>query len=364
MQLFEKLSGTSPLVWDRALITDSLSDEAVDMLCTAKVSQPEKVLMTIDHDTPVGTVAVAAKQHRMMDFAKSQGIAFQYGQGIGYYLAMESGLGPGELVLCTGRHAATLGAAGAVALTLDAPAMKAALETGLVTVGAPVCRVQLVGSLGRYASVSDLALQMISGDRYAGKLVALHGPQLSMAQRITLCNLLAHAEVKSAFFVEECPEADVIYDLAAVKPLAVLPGGFDQIVPASRVDGLRVNQVFIGGCAGGSLEALRTAAAIWRGKQVCKYVRVMVAPATASIYAQAIDEGLMDVFLSAGVLVMNQGCSACWAQSQGRCDEREVFVTTGSINCANWAGRQHNSIYITSVERAAQAALSGSLYEN
>ena len=97
---------------------------------------------------------------------------------------------------------------------------------------------------------------------------------------------------------------------------------------------------------------------------MCPYVRVMVAPATSAVYVQALEEGLMDVFLDAGALVMNQGCSACWAQSQGRCDQAEVFVSTGSINCAGWAGKAHNGIYLTSVRRAAQAALSGSLYES
>ena len=40
----------------------------------------------------------------------------------------------------------------------------------------------------------------------------------------------------------------------------------------------------------------------------------------------------------------------------------EAFVSTGSINCAGWAGRAHSGICLTTVRRAAQAALSGSLY--
>lgn len=75
------------------------------------------------------------------------------------------------------------------------------------------------------------------------------------------------------------------------------PGDIHQIVPAGSIGGIRVNQVFIGGCAGGTLEALRLTAEIWRGRKVCPYVRVMVAPATASVYVQALDEGVIDVFL-------------------------------------------------------------------
>ena len=122
--------------------------------------------------------------------------------------------------------------------------------------------------------------------------------------------------------------------------------------------------MFIGGCAGGTLEALRLTARLWQGRKVCPYVRVLVAPCTSAVYLQALEEGLMDVFLDAGALVMNQGCSACWAQSQGRCSAGEVFATTGCINRPDWAGRDNNGIYLVSVANAAQAALSGSIYES
>lgn len=355
------LQGT--LHWDRALITDNLSDAEVDLLITAIPTCPEKVMVVIDHDTPAGTVAVAAKQRKLRDFAEAHGLSFHYGQGIGYHLAMEA-LSPGEIVICSGRHASTVGAAGAVGLSLGAEDLKAALECGTVTLETPLYKLQLEHALPRHTSATDLALHLIKTGGFDGRLLAIHGPQLSCDQRVTLCNLLANAHVKAAFFTDSMAGADMICDLSVIYPLAVLPGGFDEILPAARIDGLRVNQVFIGGCAGGTLESLRKAAAIWQGKQVSRYVRVMVSPATAVIYAQAIDEGIIDALMASGALIMNQGCGACWAQSQGRCDEQEVFLTTGSINCANWAGKQHNRIYITSVEHAARAALTGSLYEN
>ena len=145
--------------------------------------------------------------------------------------------------------------------------------------------------------------------------------------------------------------------------MAAPPGDAARVVPAGETDGLRVNQVFIGGCAGGTLEALRLTARLWQGRKVSPYVRVLVAPCTSQVYLQALEEGLMDIFLDAGALVMNQGCSACWAQSQGRCSTGEVFATTGCIHRPDWAG-QGSSIYPVSVPNAAQAALSGSIYES
>ena len=225
-------------------------------------------------------------------------------------------------------------------------------------------RLAVTGTLSPYLSVRDLAWTLIRSGLCAGKAVAIHAPQLTPAQAMDLCGLLGAAGAVTAFCAEADAPADETVDLSELRPMAVLPGDAGQTVPASGTDGLRVNQVFIGGCGGGSLEALRETAALWRGRTVCPYVRVMVAPATSAVYVQALEEGLMDVFLDAGALVMNQGCSACWAQSQGRCDQAEVFVSTGSINCAGWAGKAHNGIYLTSVRRAAQAALSGSLYES
>ena len=115
---------------------------------------------------------------------------------------------------------------------------------------------------------------------------------------------------------------------------------------------------------GGSIETMRQVAKALDGKQVSRYVRVLVAPATSKVYEQMLDEGLVDPIMRSGALVMNQSCSACWAQSQGLCDDNEIFVTTGSINCANWVGRNNNGVYISSPELALKAALTGVLYEN
>lgn len=361
--LLERLRPGASLPWDLALVTDGLDDAGVEAVTAAHVLKPERVLVAVDHDTPAGTVAVAEKQRKLMAFAKAQDLPFRYGQGIGYHLVLEGGPEHGTVAVCCGRHAAVLGAGGVLGLPLPPEELKKALETGLVSLPeAELCRLRLAGEPDRYTTAWDLALHL--APRCRGKMAAISGGKADMAWRAAVCGLLAAAGAITAFFTEEPLDGAETVDMATVRPLAVLPGSFEHIVPASRVDGLRVNQVFIGGCAGGTLEALRQTAQIWRGRRVDPYVRVMVAPATAAVYAQALDEGLVEVFMDAGAPVMNQGCSACWAQSQGRCDAGEVFVTTGFFNCPGWAGRDHNGIYPAPVERAAWAALTGSLYES
>ena len=308
-------------------------------------------------------VAVAEKQKALLDWARQTGAVFRSGRGIGYALLLESGLREGEIVLSGGAHAAAVGAAGAVGLSLPPAELAGALESGQISLSpAPPLRLAVTGPLSPYLSVRDLAWTLIRSGQCSGKAVVIRAPQLTAAQAMDLCGLLGAAGAVTALCVREDFPADETVDLTALQPMAAPPGDAARVVPAGETDGLRVNQVFIGGCGGGSLEALRETADLWRGRTVCPYVRVMVAPATSSVYVQALEEGLLDVFLDAGALVMNQGCSACWAQSQGRCDQAEVFVSTGSINCAGWAGRAHSGICLTTVRRAAQAALSGSLY--
>ena len=361
----ERLLAGEAVAWDRALVTDGLSPEAAARITAVSPAAPDKIWVVIDHDTPAGTVAVAEKQKALLDWSRQAGTVFRSGRGIGYALLLESGLRAGEIVLSGGAHAAAVGASGAVGLSLPPAELARALESGQVSLpAAPLLRLAVTGTLSPYLSVRDLAWTLIQGGLCGGKAVAIQAPQLTAAQAMDLCGLLGAAGAVTAFRSEADVPADETVDLTALRPMAVPPGGAGQVIPASGTDGLRVNQVFIGGCGGGSLEALRETASLWRGRTVCPYVRVMVAPATSSIYVQALEEGLMDVFLDAGALVMNQGCSACWAQSQGRCDQAEVFVSTGSISCAGWAGRAHSGICLTSVRPAAQAALSGSLYES
>ena len=63
----------------------------------------------------------------------------------------------------------------------------------------------------------------------------------------------------------------------------------------------------------------------------------MVAPVTSAVYVQALREGLINDFIEAGAVVMNQGCSVCWGKSQGILDSDEVLVSAGSYNCKGWA---------------------------
>lgn len=353
---------TGTLVWDRALLTDGIPAESLPILMDTQVKEPAKVTVIIDHDTPSGTVTTAARQKLLKNFAMKNGTTYRYGAGIAYHLMMEEGIRKGDVVIGCGDRISTVGAVGAIALQLTPEEMKDALETGRICAPtAELVEVELNGCFSCFSTAKDLAFALMLNESLRGAIVLIHGPQLQFTDRVSVCNLLS-SYCRFVLFEEMAESPEFTLDISNLQPLALEPGD-DRPIPAGRTDGIRVNQVFIGGCCGGTIEALRTAARIWKGKQVSRYVRVMVAPATAKVYERAIEEGLMDTFLSANVLIMNQGCSACWAQSQGRCSEAEVFATTGSFNCAGWCGAQNNGILIVSPEEAARVALTGTISE-
>ena len=94
----ERLLSGGTVTWDRLLVTDGLSPEAVEQITAVSPAAPDRVWVVIDHDTPAGSVAVAEKQKALLDWARQTGAVFRSGRGIGYALLLESGLREGEIV--------------------------------------------------------------------------------------------------------------------------------------------------------------------------------------------------------------------------------------------------------------------------
>lgn len=350
------------------IITDAASFEELEEIIRVNPVNKEKLIIAIDHDTPSGTVEVASKHKLLINYGKEYDIKnFTYGKGIGYYIAMEEHLEKGDFLIGLGKHITTVGAMGAVGIRVDLDTFKEVMKSGSYTINFPeTIVIDIQGDFQTGVTSKDFVLTLIKeNEDIKDKFVIFTNRNtLNMADRLTICNLIQNAGVRSVTFSDEDLEADLVYDLNTIETKAVLPGGFQEIVASSKIDGIRVNQVFVGGCIAGNIESMRKIADMLDGNHVNKYVRLLIAPGTSNIYEQMIEEGLVDKIMDSGALIMNQGCSACWAKSQGIVDDNEVFVTTGSFNCENWAGLNNNKIYITSPETAIKAAITGNFYEN
>jgi 3-isopropylmalate/(R)-2-methylmalate dehydratase large subunit len=81
-------------------------------------------------------------------------------------------------------------------------------------------------------------------------------------------------------------------------------------LPIGRpLDGIQVDQVFVGSCTNGRIEDLRAAAAVMAGRKA--KVPGMVSPGSAQVKAQAEQEGLDRIITEAGLEWVAAGCSMC-----------------------------------------------------
>jgi 3-isopropylmalate/(R)-2-methylmalate dehydratase large subunit len=132
----------------------------------------------------------------------------------------------------------------------------------------------------------------------------------------------------------------------------------DNIKPVKEMEGTKVDQVYIGSCTNGRIEDLRIAAQILRGNRISDSLRGIISPATTEIYRQALDEGLIAVFLDAGFCVTNPTCGACLGMSNGVLAEGEACASTTNRNFNGRMGKG-GMVHLMSPATAAATAIAG-----
>jgi 3-isopropylmalate/(R)-2-methylmalate dehydratase large subunit len=124
------------------------------------------------------------------------------------------------------------------------------------------------------------------------------------------------------------------------------------------MQGTRIDQVFIGSCTNGRLSDLRSAAQVLRGRKLNPRVRGIVSPATTRVYSQALEEGLIRIFLDAGFCVTNPTCGPCLGMSTGVLAEGEVCAATSNRNFSGRMGKG-GTVHLMSPASAAAAGIAG-----
>ena len=140
-------------------------------------------------------------------------------------------------------------------------------------------------------------------------------------------------------------------DVSELEPLVTYGYKPDLVKPISEMVGTPVDQVYLGSCTNGRLEDLRVAAQILKGKKIAPNVRGILSPATPKIYREAVQEGLMEIFMEAGFCVTNPTCGACLGMSNGVLAEGEVCASTTNRNFMGRMGKGGNgSSHVTGHE--------------
>jgi len=358
-----------------------------------KVFDPEKIVMVADHFVPNKDIPSAENARLMRDFCYEQGILhFDVGQmGIEHVLLPEQGLVlPGDVVIGADSHTCTYGAVGAFATGMGSTDIAAAMATGDIWMKVPPT-IKLVyhGSLGKWVGGKDLILHTIGNIGVDGALYSAMEftgeaiEALPMDGRFTMANMAIEAGAKAGIFrvdnktqiyikyrakrsysVYE-PDGDakyaqiIEYDVSDIEPQVALPHSPANTKPVSQVGGIEINQAVIGGCTNGRLEDLRLAAQILKGRKVHSRVRCIIIPGTQQVYLNALNEGLIEIFIRAGAVVSTPTCGPCLGGHMGVLAEGERCVSTTNRNFVGRMGSPRSEVYLSNPAVAAASAIMG-----
>jgi 3-isopropylmalate/(R)-2-methylmalate dehydratase large subunit len=360
------------------------------------VWDPQKIAMTFDYQAPAKVVQVANNQRICREFAVKQGIphVFDVNAGIGQHVLLEHGMVlPGSVIIGTDSHMNLLGAVGSLSTGMGTTDVAAGWATGRLWFRVPhTIKVTFKGGYQYPASAKDLTLFLLSQIDTAKtiyKSLEFYGQPieaLSLAGRLTLASMVTEMEGKIGFIIPDDsilawiaeraghavevvrPDQDASYweewefDVTGLEPLIACPDRPDNVKPVREVAGTHVDEVFIGSCTNGRLEDLKAAAEVLErmGGKVAPHVRLIVTPATAEVAMEALDAGLYEVFVKAGGMVTNQGCSLCTIGHHGVLGEGDVLVSTGNRNFRGKLGKG-SSAYLASPAVAAATAVKGEI---
>ena len=381
---------------DKMMSNDGTTHLTVDMynnqLKHPHIADPKKLVFIVDHNVPSDNPKTAASQKKMRDFARENGIDFWEGKGVCHQIMMENYVRSGELIFGADSHTCSYGAVGAFGTGVGCTDFLYGMVTGTSWVLVPeTVKFNLVGKLPEGVYARDLILEIIgtvgaNGCNYQVMEFTGEGARtLSISDRIALCNMAVEAGAKTGIFepdekaiayLEEHgrkPKAiyhsdpDAVYvreytfDLSKIRPAVAKPDFVDNLCPAEEVRGIKIDEAFLGSCNNGRIEDLRVGASIIKGHKVADSVRFLVVPASLEIYKQALKEGLIDIFMDAGAIVMNPNCSVCWGSCQGVIGENEVLISTGTRNFKGRAGHPSSKVYLGSAATVTASAIAGKI---
>lgn len=376
---------------DRAYVHDGtgvLTLEAWKSMKAETIARPDRVYVLFDHIVPANNSVTAGLQHDLRSFAREKGLNFtDVGTGICHQLMSEGIALPGEIIVGADSHTCTLGAFGAFATGVGATDMAAIWAEGGTWFRVPeTIGVNLSGSLSGQAEAKDLALTYVGrltmdGATYmALEFVGDGVAALSIDSRMTLSNLAVETGAKAGLFYSddvtrrylreyghnigvqrpaECSyHRELNIDLEDVVPVVAIPPRVDTIKPVADLEGMPLDQVFVGTCTNGRFEDLARFAGIVRGRKV--KVRTLIAPSSQKVLTRATESGIFHELLKAGCTILPPGCGPCLGAHQGVLGEGEVCLSTANRNFRNRMG-VGGEIYLASVATAAASALTGAL---
>lgn len=362
------------------------------------VVDPEFPIIVLDHVIPAATEKNAAGHQKIREFVDKYKIRnfFDIGEGICHQIVYEKGLAkPGMLIVGSDSHTCSYGAVGTMSTGIDRTEAAALMLTGQTWLKVvPSIKIILEGRLSPGVSAKDLILHIIGEIRADGAnycSVEFHGDteNLSMDQRFTIANMGIEMGAKLAVFKvddrtrEFLIERDITetdyetvwadedaeyikelkFNLDEIEPVIAKPHQVDNVADIKELKGLKIDQCLIGTCTNGRMSDLRDAAEILKGKKVSKECRLLILPASRSIYCQAIKENILSIIIEAGGVILPPGCGPCLGAHQGVLAPGEKCLSTANRNFKGRMGCREAEIYLASASTVAASALKGEIVD-
>lgn len=402
----EPFEGTKVLSLDRVLcheITTPVAIADLEWRGKDRVFDRDKIKVVIDHVTPAKDSKTATQAKILREWARRHEIPdfFDVGRnGVCHAIFPEKGyIRPGFTVIMGDSHTCTHGAFGAFAAGVGTTDLEVGILKGVCAFREPATiRVNLNGNLPKGVFAKDVILYVIGQLGVNGatdRVIEFRGPivdQMSMEARMTLCNMAIEAggtsgvcmpdmttvdylwpfiqdkfaskEVALAEYSKWVSDDDASYDkvmdidVSTLTPQVTFDYKPDCVKSVTEMVGTKVDQIYIGTCTNGRIEDLRQAAEVLKGKVVADSVRGIVSPATPKIFNQALEEGIIQIFMDAGFCVTNPTCGACLGMSNGVLAEDEVCASTSNRNFNGRMGKG-GMVHLMSPSTAAATAITG-----
>lgn len=353
---------------------------------------PNKAVLIYDHLVPASQLD-DTRHFRIGDaFAAKYGMKHVHrSDGICHQLMTEAGyVKPGDVVFGTDSHTTTYGCVGAFSSGIGYTEMASILGTGTMWIKVPeTIKVVIEGKLPDDVMSKDIILRLIGdlgadGATYlALEFTGSTVEEMSVSSRMTIANMAVEAGAKCALFTPDEKTAEyceiqlsefqkslagdedasykkvIRYRAEDFVPVMACPSQVDKIKPVSELEGILIDQVFIGSCTNGRLEDLAAAAGVLKGKKVADFVKLIVTPASRKVYQEAMDQGIMEILSEAGAIITHPGCGLCCGRTGGILSDGERVVATNNRNFLGRMGTSKVEIYLASPKTAAACALAG-----
>lgn len=382
---------------DFAIAQDGTAPLAIDVfrkMDRKKVFDGKKLAFFIDHSAPSPNRDVSSLHKLMRDFVWEQEINFyDVGRGVCHVVVVEEGwVSAGDLVVGADSHTCTYGAVGAFATGVGSTDLASVMASGKIWLRVPESmKVYFQGKLPLGVYSKDIALYLAKKISASGAIyqsIEFGGEtirDLSMEARFTLSNMAMELGAKAGIvqgdektkkwliqhtkrevnFVNPDPDASysrvLEYNLSKLSPCVAKPHSVDNVVFIEDVEGIPIQQAFLGTCTNGRLEDLKIAADVIGSRKIHPRVRFVVAPASRKIYLKALEEGILRTFVEAGASVVTPGCGCCVGTHNGVPANGENVISTANRNFKGRMGNPEAFIYLASPATVAASALEGKI---